>query len=85
MLLTDIDAAIHGLTGHNAVLDELMRLIAADLVYGAVLVLALLWVHRDGLRAGVAVAVGALVALGSVVKQRTANLSRSSPPKSLID
>jgi undecaprenyl-diphosphatase len=64
MLLADIDTAIHGLTGRNAVIDGLMRLLAADLVFGAVVILALLWMHRDGLRAGVAVAVGALVALG---------------------
>lgn len=64
MPLADFDALIHGLTGHNGAIDELMRLIADDLVYGAAVVLALLWVHRDGLRAGAAIAAGALVALG---------------------
>ena len=64
MTLGDIDASIHSLTGHVGALDQLMRFLAGYLVYAAVLVLALLWFHRAGLRAGLAVAGGALVALG---------------------
>jgi undecaprenyl-diphosphatase len=64
VLLGDLDTTIHGLTGHVAVLDELMRLLAEYLVYGAAAVVALLWFHRAGLRAGLAVALGAVVALG---------------------
>lgn len=63
MLVGDLDTTIHGLTGHIGVLDELMRLLADDLVYGTVVVLGVLWFHRNGLRAGLAVAVGALLAL----------------------
>jgi undecaprenyl-diphosphatase len=63
VLIADIDTSIHGLTGHVAPIDELMRLLAAYLVFGAVLVLALLWFHRNGLRAGLAVGIGAVVAL----------------------
>lgn len=75
MLLADLDASIHSLTGHVAVADDLMRFAAADLIYAAVLIVALLWFHRDGLRACLAVAVGAVVALaigqvlGSVVTE----------------
>jgi membrane-associated phospholipid phosphatase len=63
MLVGDLGTSIHGLTGHIGVLDELMRLLADDLVYGTVVVLGVLWFHRQGLRAGLAVAVGALLAL----------------------
>jgi undecaprenyl-diphosphatase len=63
VLIADIDTSIHGLTGHVAPIDELMRLLAAYLVFGAVLVLALLWFHRAGLRAGLAVGIGAVVAV----------------------
>lgn len=63
MLVADLETSIHGLTGHIGVLDELMRLLADDLVYGTVVVLGVLWFHRRGLRAGLAVAVGALLAL----------------------
>lgn len=64
MLLGDVDTAIHGLTGHLSVLDELMRLLADYLIFGSAVVLALLWLHKDGLRAGLAVGIGAVVALG---------------------
>jgi membrane-associated phospholipid phosphatase len=63
MLVADLETSIHSLTGHLGVLDELMRLFADDLICGAVAVLGVLWFHRQGLRAGVAVAVGALLAL----------------------
>ncbi|MHB8718436.1 MAG: phosphatase PAP2 family protein [Candidatus Dormibacteria bacterium] len=63
MLLGDVDSSIHALTGHVPALDELMRLLAGDLVYGAVAILAVLWFHRHGLRAGLAVGIGAIVAL----------------------
>ena len=64
MPIADLDASIHSLTGKSAVVDELARLLADYLIYGAVVILALLWFHRAGLRAGLAVAVGAVVALG---------------------
>ncbi len=63
MLVGDLESSIHSLTGHIGVLDELMRLLADDLVYGAVVVVGVLWFHRRGLRAALAVAVGALLAL----------------------
>lgn len=78
MLLGDLDTTIHSLTGRVAVLDELMRLLANYLVYAVVLILALLWFHRDGLRAGLAVAVGAVVALG--LGQLLAALAPESRP-----
>jgi len=64
VFVADLDASIHSLTGHVPALDELMRLLASYLVFGAVLVVGLLWFHRAGLRAGLAVALGAVVALG---------------------
>jgi undecaprenyl-diphosphatase len=63
VVLSDLDASIHSLTGHVAVLDEAMRLSANDVIYASVLILALLWFHQAGLRGGLAVAIGALVAL----------------------
>lgn len=63
MLVGDLDTSIHSLTGHIGAVDELMRLFADDLIYGAVAFLGVLWFHRRGLRAGLAVAVGALLAL----------------------
>ena len=64
MPIGDVDASIHSLTGQSAAVDELGRLLAEYLIYAAALVLAVLWFHRAGLRAGLAVGLGALVALG---------------------
>ncbi|MEO8899293.1 MAG: phosphatase PAP2 family protein [Candidatus Dormibacter sp.] len=64
MTLGDLGSSIHGLTGHSAPLDGLLRLVADYFVYGVLVVLALLWFHRDGLRAGLGFALGALLALG---------------------
>jgi undecaprenyl-diphosphatase len=64
MIAVDLGASIHGLTGHSAVLDGLMRVCAQYVIYGVVVIVALLWLHRDGLRAGLGFAVGALLAFG---------------------
>lgn len=64
MAVADLGTSIHGLTGQSAPVNAVMRVLAGDVIYGAVVVLALLWFHRDGLRGGVAFAVGGLVALG---------------------
>lgn len=64
MAVADLGTSIHGLTGHSAAVDAMMRVLAGYVIYGAVVVLGLLWFHRDGLRVGVAFALGALVALG---------------------
>jgi membrane-associated phospholipid phosphatase len=63
VLVADLESTIHSPTGHIAGLDELMRLLADDLIYATVVVLGVLWFHRSGLRAGLAVAGGALLAL----------------------
>ncbi len=41
-----------------------MRVTANYLIYASLLIVAALWLHRTGLRAGVAVGIGALLALG---------------------
>lgn len=64
MDVADLGTSIHGLTGHSAFLDHLMRLFAEYLIFAVPVVLAFLWFHREGLRAGMAFAVGAIVALG---------------------
>lgn len=64
MGFADLGTSIHGLTGHSAAVDEVMRLLAEYFVYGAVMILAIAWFHRDGLRSGIAFALGALLALG---------------------
>lgn len=64
MRLADLGLSIHGLTGHSVALDDVMRVLADYLIYGVVVILAALWFHRDGLRAGLAFAVGTLFALG---------------------
>jgi membrane-associated phospholipid phosphatase len=65
VVVGDLDQSIHSLTGHVGAVDELMRLLADDLIYAAVVVLGVLWFHRAGLRAGLAVAMGALLALAA--------------------
>lgn len=64
MTLADLGTSIHALAGRSAPLDGLMRVCASYLIYGVVVLLALLWLHRDGPRAGLGFAVGALLALG---------------------
>jgi undecaprenyl-diphosphatase len=64
MLLADLGLSIHGLTGHSVALDDVMQVLAQYLIYAVVVIVAVLWFHRDGLRAGVAFAVGTLLALG---------------------
>jgi hypothetical protein len=41
-----------------------MTFLAQDLLYAAVLVLAVQWFRRDGLRAGLAAGLGAVLAVG---------------------
>lgn len=64
MVIGVLGTSIHGLTGQSAVLDTLMRIVADYMVYGIVAVLALPWLHRDGLRAGLGFGLGAAAALG---------------------
>lgn len=63
MLISDFSTTVHNLTGHVAVVDDLMRAIAGYLVFAVLLILAALWFHRAGLRAGLAIGIGAVVAL----------------------
>jgi hypothetical protein len=75
MFLSDFGTAIHDLTGHVGAVDEFLRLCADYLIYASVLILAALWFHRAGLRAGLTVGVDAVLALalgpllGSVVHE----------------
>ena len=78
MPLGDLENSVHSLTGRVGVLDELMRLLANDLIYGAVVVLGVLWFNRRGLRAGLALTVGAFLALA--LGQLLASLLPESRP-----
>ncbi|MGH7721724.1 MAG: phosphatase PAP2 family protein [Candidatus Dormibacteria bacterium] len=78
MLVGDLATSIHGLTGHVGPVDELMRLLADYLVFGAIVVLGMLWLNRRGLRAGLAVGIGAVVALA--LGQLLASLVPESRP-----
>ncbi|MDQ2960905.1 MAG: phosphatase PAP2 family protein, partial [Candidatus Dormibacteraeota bacterium] len=62
-MTADLGGSIHDLTGHSAVSDGAMRVSAEYLVFALVLLLAVLWFHRDGLRVGVAFGLGVVVAL----------------------
>ena len=64
MPLADLGLSIHGLTGHSVAVDDMMRVLAQYLIYAVVVILAALWFHRDGFRAGLAFAGGTLLALG---------------------
>lgn len=59
----DPTSAIHDLAGRWSALDSVMKVAGQQLVYAAALVLLALWTRRQGLRAVLAVAVGAVVAL----------------------
>jgi undecaprenyl-diphosphatase len=61
--VADLSWAIHGLAGRSHAVDTLMTFIAQDLLYAVVLVFAVLWVRRDGLRAGLAAGLGAILAV----------------------
>lgn len=63
MFLSDFSTTIHNLTGHVGAVDDLMRETANYLIYASLLILAALWFHRSGLRAGLAVGIGAVLAL----------------------
>ena len=62
--VADLSSAIHGLAGRSSAVDSLMTFLAQDLLYGVVLVFAVLWFRRDGLCAGLAAGLGAVVAVG---------------------
>lgn len=62
--LADPTTALHDLAGRSAVLDDVMKFVAQDLLYAALLVFVVLWFQPDGLRAGLAAGLGALLALG---------------------
>lgn len=62
--LADLSSAIHGLAGRSSAVDSLMTFLAQDLLYAVVLVFAVLWFRRDGLRAGLAAGLGAVLAVG---------------------
>ena len=61
--IADLSGAIHALAGRSAALDDVTRFAAQDLLYAVVLVFGILWCRRDGLRAGLAAGLGALVAV----------------------
>jgi undecaprenyl-diphosphatase len=62
--LADLSTSIHDLAGRSAALDDIMKFVAQDLLYTAALVFVVLWFRRDGLRAGLAAGLGALLAVG---------------------
>ena len=64
MVADDLGTNIHSLTGHSALIDEVARLVASTFIYGIVVILGLVWVHRDGLRVVAAFALGLVIALG---------------------
>ena len=59
----DISSSLHDLAGRSQAGDALIRFAASNLIYLALIALAVLWLHRDGLRAGVAAGAGAGIAL----------------------
>lgn len=61
--IPDLSGAIRSLSGLWRPLDDLMRFAAVYLVFAAALIALLIWLHRDGLRACVAVALGAILAV----------------------
>jgi len=62
--LADLSSAIHGFAGRSSTVDSLMTFLAQDLLYAVVLVFAVLWFRRGGLRAGLAAGLGAVLAVG---------------------
>jgi undecaprenyl-diphosphatase len=62
--IADLSSAIHGLAGRSSALDSVMTFDAQNLLYLVVLVFAVLWLRRDGLRAGLAAGLGAMLAVG---------------------
>src|SRR5258708_293598 len=62
--IADLSSAIHGLAGRSSALDSVMAFVAQDLLYLVVMVFAVLWFRRDGLRAGLAAGLGAMLAVG---------------------
>ena len=69
MILLDPTSAIHDLAGRSGSADSVVRFAAQDLIYIAIAALALLWIRRQGLRAGLGAGGGLLVAIvvGSVI------------------
>ena len=59
----DLGSSLHDLAGRSPASDSLIRFAATNLIYLALIALAVLWFHRDGLRAGVAAGAGAGIAL----------------------
>jgi len=68
-MTADLSTPIQHLAGRFSVLDAVMRVAAADLVFAVVLVVVLAWCHPDGLRTVLAIGLGGLVALvlGAVI------------------
>jgi undecaprenyl-diphosphatase len=62
--IADVSSAMHGLAGRSSALDSVMAFVAQDLLYLVVMVFAVLWFRRDGLRAGLAAGLGAMLAVG---------------------
>ena len=62
--LAEVSSSIHDLAGRSSAFDSVMKFLAQDLLYAAVVVFVVLWFRRDGLRAGLAAGLGALLALG---------------------
>jgi undecaprenyl-diphosphatase len=61
--LPDLSQAIRSLSGHSGLLDGVMRFAAVYLVFATALIVIPVWVRRDGLRACVAAALGAVLAV----------------------
>jgi undecaprenyl-diphosphatase len=59
----DLSGPIRSISGHSGVLDGAMRFAAVYLIVAAALVAIPLWLRSDGLRAVVAAALGALLAV----------------------
>jgi hypothetical protein len=68
-ILSDTATAIHSLTGRSPALDRLAEVVAADLIFVLLLPTVVLWLHEDGLRASVAIVLGAgmALAIGSLI------------------
>jgi len=68
-VILDPTSAIHDFAGRSGTADSLVRFAAQNLIYFAVAALALLWIRRDGLRAGLAAVGGVLLAIvvGSII------------------
>jgi undecaprenyl-diphosphatase len=63
MLQASVSSALHDLAGRSAAFDDLVRFAAEYLLYASLLVALALWLRPQGLRAGIATAGGAIIAL----------------------